>query len=82
MYCTTSGLIRSHAPLQVAWQTRNEALAATGELRRRIEGLRRERLACIEILHKSDTILESDRNSLAGLLAESARIADQREKVT
>ena len=68
--------------LQVAWQTRNEALAATGELRGRIEGLRRERLACGEILRKSQATLESDQQTIVELLTISAAAAEQRVKVT
>lgn len=65
----------------MAWQTRNEALAATGELRGRIEGLRRERLACGEILRKSQATLEADQRTIVELLTISAAAAEQREKV-
>ena len=68
--------------LQVAWQTRNEAMAATQELRSRIEGLRRERLACSDILKKSESTAKRDQSSLATLLTEAGYAAEQREAVS
>ena len=68
--------------LQAALQHRNEALAAIGELRSRIEGLRRERLACTEILQKAEATLKSDQKKIIGLLTESASAAEQREVVS
>ena len=65
----------------MAWQSRNKALAATGELRSRIEGLRRERLTCKDILRKSDFVLQAHRSAMAKLLTLSATAGEQREKV-
>ena len=62
-------------------QHRNEALAATGELRGRIEGLRRERLACGQILQKAGPSLKADQRRVLDLLTESAAAAEQREAV-
>lgn len=67
--------------MQAALQSRNGALAATGELKARIEGLRRERLACREILHKAETVLKTDQTSMLDLLKESAAAAEQRSLV-
>lgn len=68
--------------LQAALQHRNEALSSIGELRSRIEGLRRERLACTEILQKAEATLKSDQRKIIGLLTESASAAEQREAVS
>ena len=68
--------------LQAALQHRNEALSAIGDLRGRIEGLRRERLACAEILRKAETTLKSDQKKIIALLTESASAAEQRESVS
>lgn len=67
--------------LQAALQHRNEALAATGELRGRIEGLRREGLACKNILQKAQETLKVDQRTIINLLTESAAAAEQREAV-
>ena len=57
-------------------------MAATQALRSRIEGLRRERLACSDILKKSEAIARRDQSTLANLLTEAGYAAEQRKAVS
>ena len=68
--------------LQVAWQTHNEAQTATNALRGRIEGLRRERLACADILRKAERSLATRQSAMADLLTTSAAVAAEREQAS